>query len=510
MIDLMKKTNHKNIKFSILIISVIAFLIILGYLPIILKNKIPNQPMQLGQLRNNISYFANHEITNIVPYGINHVYNNMTDVSNKDYEFIIPIKSKVHINNNKHTRLTKKSLHGYLINQLPQFKNAALDYNQANIKTTQINNKYQRSNFTLNYDLTTNIVHLKNATISKWFYSPIDNYQRQQAICIGNSNSTNALRNYIINHNQLENSALNEDWITTSNQNNKIYTNDFDDEDEPDPHTSKLTNSKVNKIISNKGFSTKKNKYQFKGSINALSFVNILTNQLNYQNQNLDYKYKYLSNKFNGYVFYKKSLLQAFIPDNNEDLNKILGEVYFGPNNLGKMNQMSDYLPLYIPAITEFGQNNLDQAKLENIYTTYKKYSHLTNSQIDTLYNQIHQQTQYYQQNNQIGYNNIEYLTNVDLMNRINFCNSILQSNKANKHLAKNKLNFLHPEKDKSFWKLFDSYVYAYKNKCLKYQKRVTTTNRPIIIQNYGSLVYNPKNNTVIKSSIVSDRKSVV
>ena len=118
MIDLMKKTNYKNINFSILIISVIAFLIILGYLPIILKNKIPNQPMQQGQLRNNISYFANHEITDIVPYGINHVYNNMTDVSNKDYEFIMPIKSKVHINNNKYTRLAKKSLHGYLINQL--------------------------------------------------------------------------------------------------------------------------------------------------------------------------------------------------------------------------------------------------------------------------------------------------------------------------------------------------------------------------------------------------------
>ena len=460
--------------------------------------------MQQGQLRNNISYFANHEITDIVSYGINHVYNNMTDVSNRDYEFVMPLKSKVHINTNKHTRLTKKSLHGYLINQLPQFKNAALDYNQANIKTTQINNKHQKSNFTLNYNLATNIVHLKNATISKWFYSPIDNYQRQQAIYICNSNSPNALRNYVINHNQLENSALNEKWITTSNQNSKIYTNDFDDEDEPEPHTSKLTNNKVNKIISNKGFDTKKNKYQFKGSINALAFINMLTNQLNYQNQNLDYKYKYLSNKFNGYVFYKKSLLQAFIPDNNDDLNKTLGEVYFGPADLGKMNQMSDHLPLYIPAITEFGQDNLDQAKLENIYTTYKKYSHLTNSQIDTLYNQIHQQTQYYQQNNQISYNNIEYLTNIDLTNRINFCNSILRSNKANKHLAKNKLNFLHPEKDKSFWKLFNSYVYAYKNKCLKYQKRVTTTNRPIIIQNYGSLEYNPKNNTVIKSSIVS------
>lgn len=504
MIDLMNKANHKNIKFRLLFINVISFLIILGYLPIILKNKVSNQPMQQGQLRNNISYFANHDITDIVSYGINHVYNNMTDVSNRDYEFMMPLKSNVYINTNKYTRLAKKSLHGYLINQLPQFKNAALDYNQANINTTKINNKHQKSNFTLNYNLTTNIVHLKNATINKWFYSPIDNYQRQQATRIANSNSPNALRNYVINHNQLENSALNEKWITTSNQNSKIYTNDFDDEDEPEPHTSKLTNNKVNKIISNKGFNAKKNKYQFKGSINALAFINMLTNQLNYQNHNLDYKYKYLSNKFNGYVFYKKSLLQAFIPDNNENLNKTLGEVYFGPNNLGKMNQMSDHLPLYIPAITEFGQDNLDQAKLENIYTTYKKYSHLTNSQIDTLYNQIHQPTQYYQQNNQINYNNIESLTNVDLANRISFCNSILQSNKANKHFAKNKLNFLHPEKDKSFWKLFDSYVYAYKNKCLKYQKRVNKTKQPIIIQNYGSLTYNPNNNTVIKSSIVS------
>lgn len=504
MIDLMNKANHKNIKFKLLLISVISFLIILGYLPIILKNKVSNQPMQQGQLRNNISYFANHDITDIVSYGINHVYNNMTDVSNRDYEFIMPLESNVYINNNKYTRLAKKSLHGYLINQLPQFKNAALDYNQANIKTTKINNTHQKSNFTLNYNLTTNIVHLKNATINKWFYSPIDNYQRQQATRIATLNSPNALRNYVINHNQLENSALNKKWITTSNQNSKIYTNDFDDEDAPEPHTSKLTNNKVNKIISNKGFNTKKNKYQFKGSINALAFINMLTNQLNYQNQNLDYKYKYLSNKFNGYVFYKKYLLQAFIPDNNEDLNKTLGEVYFGPNDLGKMNQMSDHLPLYIPAITEFGQDNLDQAKLENIYTTYKKYSHLNNSQIDTLYNQIHQSTQYYQQNNHINYNSIEYLTNVDLVNRISFCNSILQSNKTNKHLAKNKLNFLHPETDKSFWKLFNRYIYAYKNKCIRYQKRVNKTKQPIIIQNYGSITYNPTNNTVIKSSIVS------
>lgn len=529
MINLMNKIKElyshlsKKYRFYILCsIAIVCLCLIGGFSSINWSKLDPNKHPPIHKLNDKQSYIKktndliNFELTDIVPYGISHVYNynqmNVLDKTSLDQaehlnlvDLTDPLKPNFKVKVNNYNTIKSTAITGNLINVLPKFKNAALDYNQAQTKYIYLNDQNNGHKNILDYNLNANIAHLTGPNTNKWFYSPIDAYQRQFASKLAKFKSKNKLLDYFMVHNSINSnkSTKSTKWVASSKQN--ILTNYFDDEDAPNPPSINLNNKIIKKIINNQGFDNKYNKKIFKGSINSIAYANLLSPQLKYQSNQIDYNYRYLTYHFFGYIPYKQRFIQSFIADSNHYLDDSRnGNMYVGPSYLGKMNQMSDHLPLYIPAITEFGQNNLDQAKLENIYTTYKKYSHLTNSQIDTLYNQIHQLTQYYQQNNQISYNNIEYLTNVDLMNRINLCNSILQSNRANKHLAKNKLNFLHPEKDKSFWKLFDSYVYAYKNKCLKYQKRVNKTKQPIIIQNYGSLTYNPKNNTVIKSSIVS------
>ena len=435
---------------------------------------------KLDTLACNIKHLQNSGIYE-VPYSINY-YENHAQMDDQ-YQ---PSFHKLP----QHLAMQNIALKGTKINKLPAFKQIVLDYNQGQLKSACLLSPNRYQNYSVDYNLLTNITHINDYNRNVWLMSPIDRYQSIHAQQIAKSKSYKQLYKYFTHKNK---TFVVWDAIDNSNDLSNSFTDDDSRVEAP-----LLKDKDLIKVLNNTGFDDKLNQTVFKGSTNSLNG----THMLDYASYDPVYSYKYLSGYFYGYVPYKGWYLKSFIPDNNDQLEENRGnDLYFGPDDFGKMSQMTVHSIAYIPAISQFGKNNLDQEQIKIIYNSLRK-THVPLTNLQSLYYQIYQPTQYFKYHNQIRYDSSESLSNADLNNRIAFCNNALNLNKLAIAKAHDKRNFDHPEKDKAFLITISHYIKEYKNQCRDYQKSIAKYHGNLVIHSQGQLGYNSNNNTIINSSI--------
>lgn len=388
--------------------------------------------------------------------------------------------------NNPTSKIHEYQTKGVLLSKLPKIKSLALDYDYVKVTYNNIKEGNEYTKNRLLYNLKTSISDFESTSAEKEglykycdYFSPIDKYQADWAKKMNHGNNLQAVSDYMTKFGDSAQPSSSFKWYSYD------INNQIPSLKHPNSNSIILQNSDLNNLLENKGYDAKAGKYVFKGSANGL----LASQMFKYQSGNPIYKYVYNTNYFNAFIknTSQNKYLPKFIPKVNNVVDNNFGN-NLATNYLGKLNHTTAGLPLYIPALNDFGEDTLDQQAIDDIYNVYKQY-HFNNSNIENLYANIHHPIQFYQVssngNREITYNNTETLTAMDLSNRITFCDAVLNCNHDIKFVNGHHLNdVIH---DQAFWDGVVDYVNDYEKQCRKWQKLVQMTGVPITIQITGN-----------------------